>query len=253
MSDIQTKSMLAVSRRLIHNLNLTDHESRVYLATLELGQTTIQEISRKSGVKRTSIYNFLESMKARGLIIQTRKKNREYFSALHPRQFLEMEKVKIKQFERLLPELVVLATRRRGQPRVQFFEGIEGIRSVYALALSANKELIGWSDFDSRTKLLGEEFFTDYFIPARIRRGILSRRIVVDTPLARRMIAQNNKHLRETKMMPIKGELLTEVDVFNDTVTFMSFRSQPPVAVVITDQALAETLKLVWSIIWNSL
>ena len=43
---------------LIKSLGLSEAEIAVYLATLELGQANVQEISRKSGVKRTSIYNF---------------------------------------------------------------------------------------------------------------------------------------------------------------------------------------------------
>ncbi len=238
---------------LIHNIGLTENEGRVYLATLELGQSTILEISRKSGVNRTSIYNFLENMKDRGLIIQTRKKSREYFSAIHPRQFLEMEKIKIKQFELLLPELTTLANRKHGRPRVQFFEGLDGVRSAYAHELEAKKEILSWSDFDACDKLLGKDFFEDYFVPSRMRRGIYYRGIVVDSPTSRRNVLNNNRRFRETKMLPMKGEILTEIDIFNDTVALMSFRSQPPVAVLIEDQALAATMRLIWTAEWITL
>ena len=41
--------------RLTEALGLSEAELAVYLAALELGEAQIQDISRKSGVKRTSI------------------------------------------------------------------------------------------------------------------------------------------------------------------------------------------------------
>jgi len=43
-------------------MGLNEKEAKVYLACLELGGATIAEIAEKSGVKRTSIYNFLEEL-----------------------------------------------------------------------------------------------------------------------------------------------------------------------------------------------
>ncbi len=238
---------------LIYNLGLTENEGRVYIATLELGYATIQEISKKSGVKRTSIYNFLGSMKARGLLTQTRKKNREYFVALHPKKFLEKEKVKIQEFEHVLPGLIAVVNRQRGRPRVQFLEGVEGVRLAYTHALAATKEILAWSDFQASVKLLGDEYFFDYFTPERIRLGITERVIVNDSPGARRYELHNKREMREMKILPTNAEVVTEINIFNDTVALMSFRSQPPVAVLIEDHAIATTMRLIWQSTWNAL
>lgn len=238
---------------LIQNLNLSENEGRVYFAALELGQSTIQDIARKSGVKRTSIYNFIDGMKARGFITQTRKKDREYFSALHPKQLMAKEQLKIAQLDRLLPELMSIANRQRGRPRIQFFEGIEGIRLVHTYELAAKNEIVGWCDFNASVKLLGDDFYYDYFIPGRVRRGIWYRGIIDDTPVSRRYISRNNKDMRETKTLPVKGEILTETDIFNDSVVFMSFGAKPPVAVLIEDRAIATTMRLIWTAAWNTI
>ena len=59
----KSKSLLQKHEaELIQTLGLSEHEAAVYLAALELGEANIQEISRKSGVKRTSIYNFIDTL-----------------------------------------------------------------------------------------------------------------------------------------------------------------------------------------------
>ena len=58
---------------LLNKLGLNQKEANVYMACLELGSGTIKELSEKSGVKRTSIYNFLEELKQKGLITQIQK------------------------------------------------------------------------------------------------------------------------------------------------------------------------------------
>ena len=47
---------------------LTEKESRVYLALLELGEAGIGEIAKKSAIKRTTLYDVVENLKKSGLV-----------------------------------------------------------------------------------------------------------------------------------------------------------------------------------------
>ena len=69
---------------LIQTLGLSEQEVAVYLAALELGEAHIQDISRKSGVKRTSIYNFIDALKERQLLSEIKKGKRKLYSAVSP-------------------------------------------------------------------------------------------------------------------------------------------------------------------------
>lgn len=120
---------------MLKSLNLSEAQAAMYLATLELGQATMQAIAKKSGIKRTSIYNFIEEMKERQLIVETRKKKRNVYSAVAPSNLVEIEKARLRELEVLMPELTAIQNKGRNKPRVTFYEGLEGIKEVYADSL----------------------------------------------------------------------------------------------------------------------
>jgi sugar-specific transcriptional regulator TrmB len=45
--------------KLIQNMGFSDKAAKVYLAALELGESTVQTLAKKSGLKRTTIYYVL--------------------------------------------------------------------------------------------------------------------------------------------------------------------------------------------------
>jgi sugar-specific transcriptional regulator TrmB len=68
----------------LQQLGLNEKEARVYVAALEFGPTTIAKIAQKSGIKRTTIYEFLTDMSARGLIVASITGKRTLYSAIGP-------------------------------------------------------------------------------------------------------------------------------------------------------------------------
>lgn len=68
----------------LEQFGIEEKQAKVYLATLELGQATVHELSEKSGIKRTSIYNFLEEMKNRGLLLEIELKGKTILIAEDP-------------------------------------------------------------------------------------------------------------------------------------------------------------------------
>ena len=47
-------------------VGLSENEARVYLSAASLGPSTVQKITGAAGVKRTTGYSVLESLKSRG-------------------------------------------------------------------------------------------------------------------------------------------------------------------------------------------
>lgn len=244
MATIITKSLLST-------LNLTQEEAAVYTTALQLGQATIYEIAKKSGVHRTSIYRFLESMAERQLLLATRKKKRTLYSAAEPEQLQEYIKLKAQEFGRLLPDLRAIQNSVHHKPRVQYFDGVEGIKLVYNDMLKEKRSFDGYGDFEFSVKLMGD-YFRDYFVPERIRRGMLWRGILRDSPAAREWGKLDNKDLREARFLP-HGDITTEINIYTNKVALVSFRSTPPFAVLIEDPDIARTQHVAWEALWNRL
>lgn len=229
---------------------LSEMESAVYRAALELGEATMQDLARKSGVKRTSIYNFIEKLKSDGFISMTRRKKRILYSAVHPKHVVEIQKQRLGQLEQTLPELTAIYNKSANKPRVTFYEGIEGIKEVYADTLREQRPIIAYSDWDYMKQGLGE--FYDWYPMERARRHIPFSTISRDSKDARDVISKNESQLRKMKFIK-SADLKTEINIYGDKVAMMSFRSNPPFAVLIENHDIAETLRTTWQELWSRL
>jgi sugar-specific transcriptional regulator TrmB len=83
----------------MRKLGLTEKEVRVYLAALELGYTSVQEIAQKAQISRPTAYEIIKSLEKKELITQSKEKGRRYFTAQSPDNLLGILKRQKKELE----------------------------------------------------------------------------------------------------------------------------------------------------------
>ncbi len=83
----------------LRKLGLAEKEVRVYLAALELGYTSVQEIAQKAQISRPTAYEIIESLEKKGLITQSKEKGKRYFAAQSPDHLLGILKRQKKELE----------------------------------------------------------------------------------------------------------------------------------------------------------
>lgn len=231
-------------------LHLSDDDIRVYLAALELGQTSMVDLARKSGMNRTTLYRHIDVLQERGLMTEIHKRRRKFYSAVHPRQVVEVTREVTRTLERLTPELLAIYNESKTKPRVTFYEGLDGLKEIFADILQERRPMIGWSDYEYSRRAMGQYYET--FAEERARRNILYRVIARDTAAARERAQLSRRHLREIKLTT-SGDLTTEIYVYGNKVVHLSFRSNPIFAVMIEDPSIAATMRLIWQDAWNKL
>lgn len=141
--------MNPVLEREIQKLGLSDKEAKVYLAALQLGPQPVQDIARKAGVNRATTYVMIEALTKKGLMASFDRGKKRYFSAEQPDRLLSVLHVQVeelkereREFSQVLPELRALLSGAAERPRVRFFEGAEGLRSIREEILATDaKEL----------------------------------------------------------------------------------------------------------------
>lgn len=243
--------MKKLSNSLLHSLNLTEAQASVYAAALELGVANMQQLATKSGIKRTSIYNFIEEMKERGFIVEITKRKRTMYSAVAPEQLVEIEKTRLAELEHALPELRAIQNESMTKPRVAFYDGIEGIKEVYADILKDKKEIVAFEDLENMKKVLPDSFYR-WFPTERARRNITIKSILRDSPEARKITELDIRLLRKTKLIN-SSDWKTEINIYGDKVALMSYRTKIPFCVLIEDHNIAETLRSAWKELWERL
>lgn len=121
----------------IISIGLNEKEAKVYLSSLELGQSTVQSIAVKAGINRATTYFIIDGLMQRGLISSFHKGKKQYFIAADPErlvEILEREKENIENkkenLKKLLPQLRSLNNKQQGRPVVRYYDGKEGISSM---------------------------------------------------------------------------------------------------------------------------
>ncbi|MCF7835696.1 MAG: helix-turn-helix domain-containing protein [Candidatus Marinimicrobia bacterium] len=74
----------------LKQLGLSEKEAKVYLASLELGEATVQEIAKQAGVNRPTTYVQIEKLTKMGLMSSVEKEGKKYFNAEEPNQLLKI-------------------------------------------------------------------------------------------------------------------------------------------------------------------
>lgn len=243
--------MNEIKQELTRLLGMTEKQTRVYLASLELGGGTMQSIARKSGLNRTTIYTFIDEMKEAGFMQETRSARRRIYTAVDPRTLLSVQKNKLSGLEHMLPELMAIRNEARGKPRVTFFEGRKGVEEVYEDMLHDRAEILSYEDMDNLKSGLAPSFFAS-FPKERVRRDIPLRSISCDTSFAREFSKRNRGLLRETRFVPLK-ELRTDISIYGDKVALMDLRGDPQTCVLIENRNIAESMRSIWTQLWHQL
>ncbi|MDO8471530.1 MAG: helix-turn-helix domain-containing protein [bacterium] len=143
---------------LTQNLGLSDKEAAVYIAILELGESTVNPIAQQSGIKRTSIYYFIDHLVELGLIEVAVIRNRKHFKARSPEYLSVLQQRRLQEVQDAMPQFMSLFNVSTNKPRISYFEGPEQVRQImweelrhkeirFIWPLKEVVEMIGGSNF----------------------------------------------------------------------------------------------------------
>ncbi len=244
----------------IKQSGLTDKESDIYLALLELGQASVSEISKKTGISRTFCYDILNKLAIYGLVdyISLEGKKRRY-SAEHPRKLLNHLDNQKKKYERnhksmeeLLPDLVSLY-KTDNKPVIKFYEGVDGIKQALNQTLGSKTEILSSTDVDEWSSPLFEKFIQQYFQERKNKK--INEKVLVSPTTQSLEYMKNHpaKSYTEYRWLPKEKTppFGCEVNIWEDKI-LMAVLKDPSMAVIIESKPLAGALKSIFELAWSA-
>ncbi|MCL5407433.1 MAG: helix-turn-helix domain-containing protein, partial [Patescibacteria group bacterium] len=122
---------------ILEKLGLSEKEAKVYLATLELAQDTVQNIAKKAGVNRPTTYFILKKLMQLGLISTLEKGKKTLFIAENPKELENLLDERVRDIERgrkelkdNMNQLLAIYNIKQGKPIVKYFEGLDGLEAM---------------------------------------------------------------------------------------------------------------------------
>lgn len=237
----------------LEEIGLDEKETKAYLSLLELGESSIQRLADKSGLKRTTLYHVIDALKAKALVGTTSRKNKKYYFAEDPRNIKKQMEERNEKFERLLPELLSISNFIDKKPKIRYFEGPDGIKEVFRDTLNfPRQETLAWISLDA-VKYFDIDWILNSYVPRRVEKKIWQRAIAPDESYMKNIKADDQKHLRQTRLISSKEfPFKVEINLYgNSNIGIMSFEEQ--IGIIIESKKIHTTLKSFFEMHWKML
>lgn len=238
----------------LRQLGLTDEESRVYLAVLEINGGPVSNIARKAGVHRVGCYHTLENLLRKKLLSQYNRNGVKCFAPEPPERLLSLMEEKVNVAKGLLPGLTSLASALAFRPKIRFYEGRDGVERVFTESLSAKGEILGYTNLQQITSYFPE--FFERYTREKLKRAIKTRYLSPTTVETVRVMdrflpKQYDKNLLEILLVNREQFLFeNEVVIFNHSVGIVSLTADEQLGLIVESPAFARTMKAIFDLAW---
>jgi sugar-specific transcriptional regulator TrmB len=234
-------------------LGLSTKAARVYMANLALGETTVLELSKASGVARTSIYYTLDELKEKGMIIETQRGKKTYYMYVEPESVLKEARQRIVSLDEILPELEEMKWAENRKPRIEFYFGPAGFKEVWMKVLKTEEDTFSIiTAADHFSSYVKEKYILEDIIAEKKQRKKKSRQIIADSKDARNIVIKDDKENRTSKLLPPEYPLAFTEIITSEFVAFISRRNEN-IIFTIDQKAFAETRQSAFNALWDEL
>lgn len=240
----------------LQNFGLSEKEAKVYLATLELGKASVQQISKKSQVNRATTYVQLESLKNRGLVSLVEKDKKTLYIAESPdkvKKLIEKEKVDVlfkeNEFNKILPNLEAIYNVYKDRPNVRFYEGREGVEAYRQELLKRPPQIMNIITPIYSYEDISQAGDAILSLARKIKQYKLiyaadKRYEEVD------LLGKEHKHI-EVKYLPMKKlEVNTEIMIGEEKLWIYKQKGVQ-LGIVIEDKMIAESFQSIFNLFWS--
>lgn len=221
---------------------LSENESKVYLALIDLGPSLAGQIARKTGMHRRTVYDTTEMLIQKGLIGYIQKNNRKLFQASNPNRILEIIKEKHNLLSPFVEKLQEKYSSIKEKEETNFYKGKEGLKTVFEEQLEA-KEIMILGASPKAYEIL--QFYFKWYDKTRKQKKIRARIIATDKNIQKSKIP-----LAEIKYLPEKYSNPVSVNIYNNKTAIILWASEP-IAIVIKNKEITDAYKSYFELMWK--
>jgi len=234
--------------KILTKLGLTEKESKVFLACTEQGTSVVSTIAQSAGINRVTTYDILEKLKQKGLVSYYSKKKIKYFSSIDPEILLEEFETRTNELRSALPKLKALSG-EISHPRVRYFEGLEGIKNIYADTLTSKSEILNYAN-SSEIRKIWPTYDQDY-VKKRADKKIYLRGLSPSDLASQTVKKESEKFYREIRLIPQdQFNFTNEINIYDDKVAIISLKEEL-IGMIIESHEIANSQRAIFNMCWQ--
>ena len=230
----------------LEKIGLSPNEAKCYRALLRIGSASANEISRKSGIHRVSVYDALRGLAEKGLISQITKENKLLFEAASPKKITELIQEKEQELlhvKEMVPALLLDFKLAKEKQDIHSYKGAAGIKTILHEMLTSKTEIL---DFGAEYKI--KEFLPYYYThwdKERVHQKI-PMRIVANVK-----IKPVRLPLTKIRYLPAEFHSSVSTYIFAGKVALVMW-VENPVGILIEHQAVYESYRNYFEYLWKT-
>lgn len=242
----------------LEKIGLTEKEALVYLASLELGESSVQDIATKANVNRATCYVIIEQLQEKEVMEEVANGKKRLFKAAGPyalknviRHQNDEIKKKKQKLEQLLPRLKKVHNILPNRAVVRYYEGKESLQSIREQFLeSKSKQLHAFFS--------EQDVYNVFDIADRKKYGARRRKAgikyqSINNPLPGAVVkGEQIDEFTKVRTVPTdKFYFPCDITVFDDQ-TSISIMSGQPSGILIESKSIADTFRSIFKLAYQA-
>ena len=240
-------------KEILIDFGLSEHEALVYLSSIMLGPSTVNMIAKHSGVKRTTVYPVVESLKRKAVMNVEIKGLKSLFVAESPEKLEKILEQKKQRLKSMIPELSALYNLKGGESLIKYYEGVEGVKTIYEEiynSLKPNDEYLITSDL-AKFLNIDREYFTK-FVEKRAKLNVRVRTILQNNEVAIFYKKNEQNYNFKVKVFGSNIDLNANVAII-PTKIYITQLIEPYISIVIENKNIVDMHRQYFNIMWDAI
>ena len=231
------------NKEILKESGLSDGEATVYLALLKLGEAQVNRIKIETKIHRTTIYDFLDSLKKKGLVSYIIKNNVKFFKANDPSYLNSILEEKRESLFEIIQDLRKLSELKKEPLKIEVYEGVEGFKIMTSRLLEKCKEFMAFGVDESKFEEMFPYILRKYFQKEE-NLGIIERLITEKgTKFVYKRKNMEYRYIDKKFFSPIP------TTIFGNYVSFIIW--EPLTIIFIENKDLADAYKKHFELMWR--
>jgi len=228
----------------LQRLGLNLSEAKVYFILLDVGRAQAGEISKKSQINRTTVYDALERLIERGLVTYVISANKKIFRSVKPAVLIEKIKETEKIATEILPELEDLYKKSKEREESDIYRGRSGIKSILWDILKY-KKYVAFGSSGRFSDIMKHDFL---MFQKRKKELKIKAKVILNESLIKSESVQ--KAYSQFRFIPDEYSAPTTTFVYDDKIAVIIW-SETPIATVISSKDVAKSYKSYFELLWK--
>lgn len=240
---------------ILKKIGFSDKYAKVYLSLLSLGPSSVRQLAEESGLNRGTTYDALKWMQEMDIVTFFKKESKQHFVAENPdklHRLLQRQEEELAEatssLDKLIPELQALHNKGGERPVARYVDahGIKDIlEDVLATCEQAEEKLYRVYSAEGLRPYLYKDFPS--FSDARIAKSVEVKVISIGSGGELRGLDER-KWIEETSKTP------TYILIYPGKTAYISLNAkEDPLGVVIENDGVHETQRLIFDTLWQAL